>query len=93
MRFCVECNLLTDDAGRGVPLSSPGRVTFRTIEALDAADAIRAVVRDDDASIVDRVHQMDEFQALATVSRGKRAMMLHAYPEAEAEWRQKMAGT
>lgn len=92
MLFCIECSLLTDAEGRGVPLNSPGRVTFRSAEAADAASAIRAAALEDGAEIVDRVHQIDELQALATVSRGKRAMMLHAYPEAEASWRQKMAG-
>lgn len=87
MRFCVEQNLLTDDDGKAVPLTVPHRVTYTFVEAADAADAILTVARGERGEIVQRVHKIADLQAMATLRQGLRAIMLHAYPEEEAEWR------
>ena len=86
MRFCVESNLLTDDAGRAVTMADERRLRYTLTEADNATDAIRAVVGHDGIE-VDRVSRVGETQAMATVRRGRSAMMMHAFPEDEVDWR------
>jgi hypothetical protein len=87
MRFCVECNALTDDSGKSVESSDPDRIRHLFLDAEDASAAIVAAARSEQADIPKRIHHVDEVQAIATVRSGKRAMMLHAFPEEEAAWR------
>lgn len=87
MRFCVECNALTDDSGKSVGPSDPNRIRRLFIDADDASAAIVAAARSEKTDIPKRIHHVDEVQAIATVRAGKRAMMLHAFPEEEAAWR------
>ncbi len=87
MRFCVECNALTDDNGRAVSLADPSRLSRRFVEAPSAADAILSVVAGADSVVLGRIHHVADIQALATIRRGRSAMTLHAFPEEEAEWR------
>ena len=86
MRFCVESSLLTDDSGRAVPLEDARRLRYTLVEASDAEEAIRAVVGHDGIEI-DRVSRVADVQAMATVRRGRSAMMMHAFPEEEVDWR------
>lgn len=87
MRFCVERNLLTDDSGKAVPLAHPHRVSRVFVDASDAAEAILSLAREDGGEIVQRIHKIADRQAMATLRQGFRAIMMHAYPEEEAEWR------
>jgi hypothetical protein len=86
MRFCVESNLMTDDGGRAIANDDERRLRYTMTEAANAAEAIRAVVGNDGIE-VDRVSHVGETQAMATVRRGRSAMMMHAYPEEEIDWR------
>lgn len=87
MRFCVERNLLTDSTGKAIPLKHPNRVSYVFVEATNAAEAILSLARQEGGEVVQRVHRIADLQAMATFRYGMRAVMMHAFPEEEAEWR------
>lgn len=86
MRFCIECSRLTDEEGKGVPVSDPNRVSHSFVDAESAAEAISACALEL-GNELGRIHRVGEIQAAATVRNGKSAMTLHAFPEEEAVWR------
>jgi hypothetical protein len=87
MRFCVERNVLADEAGKIVPVTEPSRITYRWVEADNVSHALTIVADEERAEFVHGIYAMAPVQAMATVKRGRVVLTLHAFPEEEANER------
>ena len=63
MLFYVERNVLTDDTGKIVPQSDPGRISYTIIEMEDVEAAVRTAAEDEQAEILYDVYRMSPEQA------------------------------
>lgn len=77
--------MLTDEKGLAVAGDHPRRLEYTLVAAGSAEEAIRSLLGEDVE--IDRMSRVGTVQAMATVRRGRSAMMLHAFPEGELDWR------
>ena len=65
VRFTIEQRLLTDS--RGKPTTGPTSIVFHTVEAESADEAVRLLIKRDNAQLMGEIQKFPGFHAVATI--------------------------
>jgi hypothetical protein len=82
MRFTIEQRHLTDGGGRPVS-SAAAAVSFHSIEAESAADAIRGFANEHRGEIIGEIKKFPGFHAMATVRNPEGVYTLQVAPSSQ----------
>ena len=78
MRFSIEQRHLTDPSGK--PVVDAHGVSFHTVDAENAEDAVRLFVKKEQAELLGDVLKFPGFQAVATLRNGRGVYTLQVMP-------------
>jgi len=81
MRFTIEQRHLTDSAGKPV---SNELVSFDTVEADSADDAVRLLIRRENAQLMGDIMKFPGFQAVATIRKSAGVYTLQVGPTSQS---------
>ena len=84
MRFTIEQRLLTDSAGKPVANAS-SRVSFQILDAESPEDAVRLVIKRDNAELVGDIMKYPGFHALATIRTTGGVYTLQVAPTSQSQ--------
>jgi len=81
MRFTIEQRHLTDSTGKPV---SNELVSFDTVEADSADDAVRLLIRRENAQLMGDIMKFPGFQAVATIRKSAGVYTLQVGPTSQS---------
>ena len=80
MRFTIEQRHLTDESGRPLPSDDPRVVTFHTVDAETASEAVTEFVSDQGAELIGNIVTFPGSQAVATMRKSNGVYTLQVTP-------------
>lgn len=85
VRFTIEQRLLTD--AKGKPTTGPGAIVFHTVEAESADEAVRLLIKRDDAQLMGEIQKFPGFHAVATIKSPGGVFTLQVAPTSQTRIR------
>ena len=82
MRFTIEQRLLTD--ARGKPSTGPSSIVFHTVEADSADEAVRLLIKRDNAQLMGDIQKFPGFHAVATIKSPGGVFTLQVAPTSQS---------
>jgi len=82
VRFTIEQRHLTDSAGKPVLSTSP--VAFHVVEAESADEAVRLVIKRDNAELMGDIMKFPGFHAVATIKTSGGVFTLQVGPTSQS---------
>ena len=82
MRFTIEQRLLTDSKGK--PTTGPSSTVFHTVEAESADQAVRLLIKRDDAQLMGEIQTFPGFHAVATIKSPGGVFTLQVAPTSQS---------
>jgi hypothetical protein len=82
VRFTIEQRLLTD--AKGKPTTGPTSIVFHTVEAESADDAVRLIIKRDEAQLMGDIQTFPGFHAVATIKSPKGVFTLQVAPTSQS---------
>ena len=82
MRFTIEQRHLTDAAGK--PVLTTSSVSFHTVEAESADEAVRLLVKQRDAEVMGDIMKFPGFHAVATIKSSGGVFTLQVGPTSQS---------
>ncbi len=82
MRFTIEQRHLTDAAGK--PVVNPSPVSFHTFEAESADEAVRLLIRRENAELMGDIMKFPGFHAVATIKSSGGVFTLQVAPTSQS---------
>jgi len=82
MRFTIEQRHLTDSAGK--PVISSSSVAFHVVEAESADDAVRLLIKRDNAELMGDIMKFPGFHAVATIKTSGGVFTLQVGPTSQS---------
>jgi len=83
MRFTIEQRLLTDSAGKPVP-NGASPASFQIFDADSAEDAVRLLIKRDNAELVGDIVRYPGFHAMATIRTSGGVYTLQVAPSSQS---------
>jgi len=81
VRFTIEQRLLTDAHGK--PTTGPTSIVFHTVEADSADDAVRLLIKRDNAQLMGDIQKFPGFHAVATIKSAGGVFTLQVGPTSQ----------
>ena len=81
VRFTIEQRLLTD--AKGKLTTGPGSIVFHTVEAESADEAVRLLIKRDDAQLMGEIQKFPGFHAVATIKSTGGVFTLQVAPSSQ----------
>lgn len=82
VRFTIEQRLLTD--AKGKPTTGPASIVFHTVEAESADDAVRLLIKRDNAQLMGEIQTFPGFHAMATIRGESGVFTLQVAPTSQS---------
>jgi hypothetical protein len=82
VRFTIEQRHLTDASGK--PVASTSQVSFHTFDAESADEAVRLLVKRDDAELMGDIKKFPGFHAMATIKSAAGVYTLQVAPTSQS---------
>ena len=82
MRFTIEQRHLTDPAGK--PVVSTSQVSFHTFDAESADEAVRLLIKRDNAELMGDIMKFPGFHAVATIKSASGVFTLQVAPTSQS---------
>lgn len=82
MRFTIEQRHLTDASGK--PVASASQVSFHTLEAESADDAVQLLIKRDQAELMGDIKKFPGFHAMATIKSADGVYTLQVGPTSQS---------
>jgi len=81
VRFTIEQRLLTDPKGK--PTTGPTSIVFHTVEAESADEAVRLLIKRDEAQLMGEIQTFPGFHAMATIRSSGGVFTLQVGPTSQ----------
>ena len=82
MRFTIEQRLLKD--AKGKPSTGPSSIVFHTVEADSADEAVRLLIKRDNAQLMGDIQKFPGFHAVATIKSPGGVFTLQVAPTSQS---------